>query len=273
MPAYLGRPGAYVEFAHWREKQSVSGSRPTSTRTTLGGNRVAFRSARSHREWDLQATEIDQEEAVGIETLVLDGLGPGPHRLIDPHAQVTNVITPERSLVGRSAALDGVIGSAVDSSPVRLPGGAIVPSLSSGGGSVTLMTRAPVMPGKSATASVHVSPGASVKIKVAGRDGVFLRDLATVNATGSDDISRVGYTYKVVASDAWYLFFEVTGATRIAAPAVTWTDEILPWSVGQGCDSVVITKWDKDYSNAAPQSGARRDVNISVTAMEVGLGA
>lgn len=273
MPAYLGRPGAYVEFAHWREKQSVSGSRPTSTRTTLGGNRVAFRSARSHREWDLQATEIDQEEAVGIETLVLDGLGPGPHRLIDPHAQVTNVITPERSLVGRSASLEGVSGSVVDSGTVQTPEGAVVPSVRSGGGAVTLFTRAPVIPGKPVTASVHTSPGSTIVVKAAGLDGVFIRDLGTIRGSGVGAVVRSHLSVESVPSDSWFVYFQISGATRIAAPAVTWTNELLPWSVGQGCDSVVITKWDKDYSNAAPQSGARRDVNISVTAMEVGLGA
>ena len=272
MAAYLGSYGRLVPFAHWREGQSVSGEVDGTFYKTLGGNRVYARSMGFHRSWDLSTSDLDPADAAGVELLLRGGYGPGPHVLVDPNSQVTNVISPGRSL-SIPEQLNSVIEGGTAGNGVALPTGLRVPSVRSVGSEVVLWARAAVIPGTPITASVYVTPGARVLLRYA-RGGLFFADGPTLTRRGaSDGVMQRHYETTTPPDGAEWAYFVVRSTTNVAAPAVTWTSTLMPWSPGNGSENVVITGWSKGYSHASSEENDRRDANFKVTVSEVGSGS
>lgn len=272
MPAYLGSYGRLVPFAHWREGQSVSGEIKGTFYRTLAGNRVYARSLGFHRSWDLSTSDLDPADAAGVELLLRGGYGPGPHVLIDPNAQVTNVITPGRSL-SIPEELGSVVQGATPGNGLFVPAGLRVPSVRSIASEVVLWLHAAVLPGTPITASVYVTPGSKVRLRYA-KGGLFFADGPILSRRGSSDaVMQRQYETTTPPDGAEWAYFVVTGATNVAAPAVTWTDSLMPWSPGSGSENAVITGWSKDYDHASPVASDRRDADFKVAISEVGRGS
>lgn len=272
MGALLGLPGQMVEFAQWREEQSVSHGRALNVTETIGGGSFAFRAPRVRRTWQLKSSGLRPEQAMGFEMLAYGAFGSGPFWLIDPEARVTNALTPAQSLAGLDGNLAGFNGDALPGLKVGLPTGTTVPSIISGGARVFGRLDVPVIPGMPLTVSVHVSPSATVLLNYMDVNGAYLSQVGAFTMETGTGLVRASKTHTPPAAAA-SLYLTIDKATAIAAPALTYTSRAMPWTVGRGCSRVALGAWDKSFEYASPDPGGRRESTISVTVEEVGEGA
>lgn len=272
MGALLGLPGQMVEFAQWREEQSVTHGRALNVTETLGGGSFAFRAPRVRRTWQLKSTGLRPEQALGFEMLAYGALGPGPFWLIDPEARVTNALTPAQSLAGLDGNLAGFNGDVLPGPKVTLPTGVTVPSIISGGARVFARLDIPVIPGVTLTVSVHVSAAAAVALNYIDANGAYLSQVGAFTSGTGTGLVRASKTHTPPSAAASaYLTIDKTAA--LAAPALTFTSRLMPWTVGRGCSKVALGSWDKSFEYASPDVGGRREATITATVEEVGEGA
>ena len=269
MPTYLGDPGNLVAL-RGTAKERETPVRQVQQRMTLGGHRFAFIAPTTHREWDLELPPASTATDLSLLNMFQIGVyGTGPWVVITDWMAVTNIITPAQSLPGLDGRMVGVSGDATASTKVALPGGLVVPSVTSGGGVVAMGVGTAIAPGMRVTGSAYVVGGsASVTLRWVNLSGASLGE-TTAGRGGGPALTRLSST-GVAPKGATHVHVMVRTASVIAAPAITLSSELLPWSVGRGCTSVVLTQADTDVVRAA-SNGARGAG--SFTLMEVGVGA
>lgn len=272
MGALLGSPGQMVEFAQWREEQSVTHGRALNVVETIGGGSFAFRAPRVRRTWQLKSTGLRPEQAMGFEMLAYGALGPGPFWLIDPEARVTNALTPAQSLAGMDGNLAGFNGDALPGPKVILPSGMTVPSIISGGARIFAPLNIPVLPGVPLNVSVHVSSGATVALNYVDVNGSYLSQVGAFSMSAGTGLVRASKTNTPPAAAA-SAYLTIDRANTLAAPALTFTPLLMPWTVGRGCSRVALGSWDKSFEYASPDPTGRKEATITVTVEEVGEGA
>jgi hypothetical protein len=275
MAAYVGPIGALVKVrTPTRVRPTVA--RPASARVTLGGRRKVHLGARALRGQHVALPYSSPGDVANLAALVAGEYGPGPFWWVDPWAQVTNLYTPAASTLdaGTWATANGpaAAGGAVQLDDGVLAGRSIVPS---GSGVTVYLGRrlgvrddTPVLPGVPVTASVWVS-GDSVTVRAQFVDaaGALLTSATTTYSAGGTP-RRVSVTGTPPAT-ATAVYVAVTGATRIARPALTWTSGVRPWHVGQGMPRVAITALDSDVVTA--WDGAHgQGLTAAFTVLEVG---
>ena len=258
---------------------SVSHVQARSEFVAINGARTEFVAPRVNRAWSARVDVARPDEVAVLRALAGGEFGPGPFRLVDSWAQVTNVLDARASLlepwVG-SANLSTVVRPSVDG-----PVGRSIINLSSG---VNLCPGvgyfAPAPPaGRRVTVSAYAWGSGTVTVRPVWGHG----DGTTSNGTlssgqsvpGDGSLGRVWVTEVVPAAvggkPVVSVGVAVYGATYAARPCVTWSDELHEWAVGESPRQVVLDPPDYDVLTAWQGAGTnQRMASLSVTFREVG---
>lgn len=269
MGAWIGPKGGLVEVLQYRGDLSVQADRPSRSLTTLGGRVKVQRGVRARRVWDAGVEGLTPAESASL--LSLEAGGEPPWTWVDPYAQVTNVLTPEQSLVmpGTWSGTDVVEGGAVTVDGVRSPR-----SVShSAGGFVDFTYRSAGEPDQPA-----VIPGLPVSVSVyvrgSGDLGISWRDYTNTPISSNQksythaDMARVSMVNLIPPAGAVSAYIWVSGFTQAAMPALTWTKALTAWGPGRGCNRVVV----EGLSEAVQQASSTGESYsaVSFTIREVG---
>ena len=270
MPAYLGPSGSLVEFT--TSPSSVSEDRPSSYRTTMGGLVKAQRGKLSRRTWSVNISTASPAEVASLQALLQGGTPPWVY--VDPYAQVTNLYTPDQSVL---------MPGTWDSSVAFLEGGAVTVGGLTLPRSVSIGTANTIRFGY-AGGTVKKSPPARPNVRVfasaylRGSGSLFLtyQDYAG-NALGSTSpsyntsgaMTRVSVSGIPPAGTAG-VHFSASGVLQAAGPAVTWTDTVADWSVGRGCLAAVADGLDEAVQLAVREADYLRRSQLPFTIREIG---
>jgi hypothetical protein len=215
------------------------------------------------------------EELANLSAVITGEFGPGPFWWVDPYAQRTNLLTPEASTLDGGTWGTSVGATVTAGGAVALDGGGRAGrSLVIGSASDTVFLPRhegarddiPVTPSRPVTASVWAT-GSSVQVGLRFVDaaGTLLTTAFATHMPGGI-MRRISVT-GTPPTTAVACYLGITGATRIARPAITWTSDLKGWDVGQGIPRAVITAMDGDVI-AAWDSLQGRSATFLVT--EVG---
>jgi len=255
---------------------STDVSRPVrhSKKTYLSGRVQAQRGPRPRREWSVSVASAYPEHVQVLRQLEA-GLLAGPYVFYDELAQVSNLLSPQQSMLaagtwsGSSTAYQGGAGVAADGT-VYLRSIAAEPS-----GTVEFFADSDrqlvVPPGFPLTASVYVSAFAGSSVAVAleelDAEGATItthRPNSSVGAVGERVVVSV-----VTDSRTRYVRFRTFNALMTTLPCLTLTDAVMPWVEGLGCRSVAIELPGHAVNKAVPSAEGRR-IAYEMTVQELG---
>lgn len=240
------------------------------TYTAAGSPRAQVPVTRPYRVWDFQLSDaLSRQYSLLHELLVTD---PGPHVMVDPHTQVTNVLTPEASVLTRQT-------NYARAGRWRVEGGGWVssallnPAASPTNEAQVWAGAGPVNPeGGPHTASMLIASNyeADVQIVFVDANNSILTWFASAPSTGYDFLRRVSVTAtpppNTVAAHVVARRAEV-----VAQASLTWTEHPTDWTIGGLAQRCVIT----GVSDTVQQAGfgtneSRRRVSVSFSVNELG---
>lgn len=270
MLTYIGPLGGLVPL--WGVNSlSINTERKSRELVTATGRRKVQRSSISRREWSVSTNELAKpEELAGLQDLEL-GSTP-PWTWVDPYAQVTNMLSPEQSVLmpgtwSGSAFLEG--GSAVGSDGVYS-----ARSVSSGfPNTVIFGYRDGVRDDAAAIAGMPVC--GSAYARGAGRIRIYFYNFAGNQISNFSQgfnntlLSRVSIIRTAPVETA-SVRIALESVTRAAMPAITWSGSLLPWAVGHGCNRVIASGLSESITQAMSELNGRRRASLSFTVREVG---
>lgn len=279
MMAWIGALGqmAYVKCP---SALGRSTDRPTTYRTTLGGVRKAQIGPRVQRVLQVQHGLATPADVSAIEAMVAGEYGPGPFWYVDPWAEVTNLLTPQASVLEVGTYLGGSGSVVTEGGGSRLDDGTragrsvVVGSESD---TVYLPRRTgyagydyvPVIPGVPVTASVYASgANASVRVQFLDAAGASTGNGAHVTSAGGSTLTRCAVTATPPAGSV-SAYIAVTGVVRFARPAITWTSEVMEWSPGNGVARCRVSGLNTSAIAAHKNNGGRL-MSLDFTVTEVG---
>lgn len=275
---WIGHPGSLVPIIDFGSEES-SDDIDLKVGTSLGGGRRVRRSRnRALRSWSLTIPAAHADQLEPLRTLATATYGP--YQLVTANAQVSNVLTPERSTM--QSVMQGAVALA-GGWPIADSGGkwTTLTGLNSAaaGGSMgqvrvgpcpapPLRTQRPVT--VSALLATSRSAGARVVLEWLDPAGSQVSGVVGNSVTGMDALRRSSVTatppWGAVSCRIGVLYAEV-----IAQPQVTWTSSVIPeWTVGNGADSVEIASLSSSTDMAVPDDYGLRRSDYSVSLIESG---
>jgi len=274
---WVGHPGSLVPL--WGAKGGLSreADQGVVLQTSMGGGvRARVQRTRASRSWEISIPGAAPGDVDHLEELLTSTLPP--YQLVTIEAQVSNVLTPERSTL-QDASRDLGLGGWWPVADGRRGHGAIVrlnPSAAFGNLAAVDVGPCPIPPqwtGRSVTASAQLATAreAGARVVVLWQDvtgGLVGTQSNGSLVTGMDGLRRSTVTATPPAGAA-ACTLAVQWAEVVARPQVTWTDGPVEWSVGQGVDKVVVEKFSSDVV-LADEGRGRRANDVSFTATEVG---
>ncbi|MBZ6375771.1 MAG: hypothetical protein LBE67_12430 [Kocuria palustris] len=259
--AYLGPAGSMQLLGHIRGKASVSSSRATSYRATLGGRLRAQVSPQVLREWKCELPLATPEEARHLKALASGVFGLGPFSWVPVQATTTNVMSLGASMPGPSHA--SWQGPGVASGAWSLPGmGLVRHSVVADGQRITMGIGTPVVAGMPLTGAAWISGSGVVWTQTVDRSGAIV-DMASTRVMGTDPV-RVSATIPAVSPAAVSARVRVTEATQLALPSLAWTDQLEDWAPGGGSNQVLVEGFDADLLHLDPSQGLHEDISFTV---------
>lgn len=267
MPVYIGSLGRMVKLPYVGSQQ-VQAEERYSFSSTLEGKRKAQVKPRGPRTWALSADHFRPNEHSLLSQLADGAWGNGPFVFVSADAPHTNLLTP--GAASCDPALITATGFISNGGPAEVESGLWVGrSYLNTGTSITMSfpSRTPVIPGQVVTGSAYVR-GAGMKVNISFWDAAdqFISSVASTGSGSASAWSRLSAVGTPPANAARVAVY-ATGAGRGAAPAVTWSDKVLSWSDGQGCEKAVVSAFSRDQVLAVP---GHTFSNVSFTVMEVG---
>lgn len=264
MTVYLGTLGRMVELWSTPSAQVQAEDRYSLT-TTLEGRRKAQVRSTGRRTWSLNAQFADTRESAALQQFADGAWGPGPFMFVSADAPVTNMLTPDgaacKNIVTSGASLGGPVlcSDGTWSAQSLLTGGA---------SSVFFQTeRMPVIPGSQVTVSGEVlGAGGRVSVSFFTATGAFISTVSSPSSAVAGQMKQLSVT-TVVPSTAAAANMAVQNAVQGTRPQLTWTDRVLPWSDGQGCDKAVVSSSSRDLTVTGINGTYS---NLSFTVSEVG---
>lgn len=277
---WIGHPGSLLPIMDYGAESVSDDVEVKASAPSLGGGvRVRVSRGRPGRSWSLSIPTAHSDDVGHVRTLQSATLPP--YQLVTAHAQVSNVLTPDRS-VWRSLMPGSVTVSLAGAWPLAGGGWSTVTALnpSAAFGNQALVRvgpcpTPPVFTGRKVTISARLgtarTAGAYVILDWLNAAGVQIGAGVNGNAvTGMDALRRSTVTAAPPAG-AVSCRLGIAYAEILAEPQVTWTDApIQEWSIGEGADRVVITGFSRDTTMAVPDQYALRRSNYSLTLMEPG---
>lgn len=265
---YLGSLGRMIGIK-CPASQNVQAEDRHSFSTTLEGRRKAQVRQAGRRTWSLQTSDATTPAEHSLLSQFASGAwGNGPFAFVSADAPHTNLLTPgaascDLSLISSTAFISNGGPAEVE------PGLWVARSYLNTSSSINMAfpARTPVIPGRPVTGSAFVR-GAGMKLNISFWDAAdqFISSYASSGSGSASAWSRLSAT-RTPPANAVRVAVYATGAGRAAAPAVTWSESVLPWSDGQGCEKAVVSSMSREQVLAAPGNTYS---NVSFTVMEVG---
>ncbi|WP_152666723.1 hypothetical protein [Arthrobacter sp. YC-RL1] len=269
---YLGTPGRMVGIK-CPSSQSVDHEDRYTFEPTLEGKLKGQARPVGRRKWSLQTSAATTPgEVAALMGFVNGDWGAGPFTFVSADAPITNLLSP--------AATSGQYGPLVTNllagGPVDLGADgwaarsvrSLAPTEFGNGQEILLGTDfTPVRQGVAVTGSAWVKrAGGRVRLYWYGPDSTVPLGSTTSSATATSTWSRVSVTGLPVAGAVRcrLVAFEVEHATR---PAITWSEGVLDYADGQGCQKAVVHAAARSLTMAVP---ARIYGDLSFTVTEVG---
>lgn len=267
MPVYLGSLGRLVKLPYVGSQQVQSEERYNFA-STLEGKRKAQIRAKGPRTWALSANHFRPNEHSLLSQFANGAWGNGPFVFVSADAPVSNMLTP--GAASCDPALITATAFISNGGPVEVESGVWVGRSylnTSSSINTAFPARTPVILGRPVTGSAYVR-GAGMKVNISFWDAAdqFISSAASTGSGSASAWSRLDVT-RIPPANAVRVAVYASGAGRGAAPAVTWSDSVLPWSDGQGCDKAVVHGVTRDQVKAMP---GHTYSNVSFTVSEVG---
>lgn len=236
----------------------------------MGGRIKVQRSKVTRRTWSVDVATASPAELASLMALHQGGTPPWVYA--DPYAQVTNMYTPEQSLLMPGTWDPSV--AFVEAGAVTV-GDLVLPR------SVTIGSANTIRFGY--TSGVKVSPAALPGIRVTG--SAYLKGNGSLVLTYQDSSNvslgsaSVGYNNSTLArvsvggvppAGTASVQLNASGCTLAAGPAVTWTDSVAAWSIGRGCSSALTEGLAEAVQIAVREEDYLRRSQISFTIREIG---
>lgn len=262
--AYLGPPGSMQLFAHIQGKASVSSSRATSYRTTLGGRLRAQVSPQVLREWKCELPLATPEEARHLKALTAGVFGLGPFAWVPVQATTTNVMALGASMPGPTYR--SWTGSGDPAGVWNVPGlGIVRHSVLTNQGTTILGEGTPVVPGMPVTGGAWVSGDAntSVTLQVLDAAGSIItstRSPAAHSVTPTRSLATIPSAPESAATAR----VVVSGALQVGLPSIAWATEAADWAPGGGSNQVIIEGFDADLVHVDAHQGLMEDISFTV---------
>jgi len=268
MPAYLGPAGSLVPF--YTAPTSVDEARPMSYRTTMGGKVKVQRGKASRRAWQVGLGAATPAEAASLMALLQGGAPPWVYA--DPYAQVTNLYTPEQSVM---------MPGTWDPSVAFVDAGAVTVGALTLPRSVSIAVANTLRFGY--TNGVKQSPAALAGVRAFG--AAYLRGngslVLTYQDVGGASLGSASVAYntatmtRVAVSGippAGTASFQLnaSGCLQGAGPSITWTDTLADWSTGRGCPQAVTDGLSEALLIATREADYLRRAALSFTIREIG---
>lgn len=266
MPVYLGSLGRLVKLPYVVSQQ-VQAEERYNFSSTLEGKRKAQVKPKGPRTWALSADHFRPNEH-SLLSQFADGVwGPGPFVFVSADALVSNMLTP-----GAASCDPALITSSFTSNggPAEVePGVWVGRSYLNSSTTLNMVfpARTPILQGVPVTGSAYVR-GLGMKVYISFWDASdqFISSASSSGSGSALSWSRLSVT-RTPPANAVRVAVYTNGVGRGAAPAVTWSDRVLPWSDGQGCDKAVVHGVTRDQVKAMP---GHTYSNVGFTVSEVG---
>lgn len=269
MTAYLGPLGLLASFK-CPSASSSDQSRPATYRTTMGGRVKAQRGPLSRREWSVDIGTATPGQVANLLSIV--EAGTPPWVWVEPYAPVTNLLTPEQSVLAAGTwSGTGVVegGSAVASDGVISPRTLLHATGASMGFALRdgAIDSPPVLPGVPIVFSVYIRGAGSLTISYRDWSGAILTEPNVSYSNAA--FARASYQSTPPAGAA-SAHVRVSGALQAGNPALTWTPDVAEWSLGRGCNRAVVDGLSEALQLAVVDEPSLRRSGISFTVREVG---
>ena len=259
--AYLGPVGSMQLLGHIRGNASMSSSRATSYRTTLGGRLRAQVSPQVLREWECELPLATPEEAQHLKALTAGVFGLGPFAWVPVQATTTNVMSLGASMPGPT--YQSWSGGGDPAGAWQVPGmGLVQHSVIADQKMVTLAAGTPVIPGMPLTGAVWISGPGVIWVQTVDAAGAIV-DNATTRVAGTEPV-RVSATIPVVSASAVSARVRVTEAMQVGLPSLAWSSEPAAWAPGGGSTQVVVEGFDADLLHLDDHQGLMEDISFTV---------
>lgn len=267
MPVYLGTLGRMVKLPYVTAQQVETEER-YSFQTTLEGRRKAQVKATGRRTWSLTTEHFRPNEVGLLQQFVEGAWGSGPFVFVSGDAPVTNMLSPATASCDPTLLTHPAIEP---SGPMRLMGNDFAgrsyfnsdPTI----GLVFPSSSTPAIPGSRVTASAYLrGSGARCYVSFWDSSGNFISSFGGP-ADGIASETRRLFVSATVPPDAVRCLVYGVNATQGAQPAITWSNKVLPWSAGEGCEKAVVHGLSRDLRLAV--EGATYS-NLSFAVSEVG---
>lgn len=273
MDSFIGAPGMLVPF------NSPTGLTPSPAprsivKRTMQGIVKEQRLPRGRREWSVDIGTATPTELAGLCALVDGFFGPPPWMWVDSWAQVTNLLSPEASLMSAGTYVGSVGAVSAGGGGAASDGALFGRSVSVSDGVLLLgyrdgfSDRFPVVPGLPTTGSFYASGLGRARLDFHDVAGGLLATEYGANEGGS--MTRRSVSVPVVPEGAVTGQLRIAGHTRVTMPAVTWTKTVMPWSIGKGCNRVTIDGLLEAVQFAVPDEPNMQSSSASFIVKELG---
>jgi hypothetical protein len=125
-----------------------------------------------------------------------------------------------------------------------------------------------VVPGVPVTASVYVRGTGVLGLSWRDWSGAVISESTAAYANAS--MARASRINRTPPAGAASVRFWATGVLQAAMPALSWTPDLAPWSIGRGCNRVTVDGLSEAVQLAVIADPYMRRSGISFTVREVG---
>lgn len=275
MSAYLGPVGSLTRLT-CASQLTVEDEGPVRYRTSVSRRRYAqvMAPGRTLRTWQVQLSEGTSTEMVSFVDQLSHGILPGPYVYYSETASASNVLTPQEAYLPPAVAgqMDGGAVTVSDPSTPRWDGRVLGTVTQTTTGIVPVGGRVPVPDVTPLTASAYLTAQAGVRPQLVVREydpqGVMVKEHRAQGAVNAA-LERVHLT---ITTDPRTVAVQLAtvGVLRTAAPAVSLTGRLVPWTRGQGCRSVMVSRLAESATLAVPGEVGGTLSAFSFTITEVG---
>ena len=270
---YFGAKGRLIGVKCPSVQRDTDGERYQFT-TTLEGKRKAQVLPGDHRRvWDLGLGNVTTPDQFAVLRDIARGAwGRGPFVFVPADAPNTNMLAPGVASCDPAAGLSPVNEPA---GPMLTPDGWAPRSLARvdppgyvhfGGDGIT--GASPVLPKQTVTASAYVEgEGAAAQVAWWDAEGRYLSaTTSSVTAPAGLAVVRSHVTATAPVGAVW-ASVRAVNAVRGTRPALSWTDQLVPFADGRLAQKVVVDQVSSDLVHTLP---GRTYQSLSFTVTEVG---
>lgn len=274
MSIYLGSLGRLVELK-CPATQQVSNADRFSFEESLEGKVFAQARPVGRRVWQLGTSDATTPKDIAAVQAFIDGAwGAGPFVFVSADAPVTNLLTPDAATCSPGNYTLGVEAVVGDGGPMLLPDGWAGRSyyrVSGGDLYFDRSFRTPVISGVQVTGSAYVlGAGAVAQLTFYDASNKAIGLPVKSNIKGNAVVAVRSAVTALPPANAVSCKLSVSGFTRAANPAITWTSQAFDWATGDGCAQAVIHASSRNLVMASNDPRGGRYSNLSYTITEVG---